>query len=108
MNALGWSCPESTEGIKQFQSDIGTAETGELTFGQWQELRRRLTRFGDTPVYVYAGGFCETYVFVLEGYVSVEGTWILEDEQIAYPINKAIITCDRDRRGRRGRRSCCA
>jgi len=60
-----------------------------------------MTRFGDTPVYV--GGFGETDIFVLGGYASVEGTWILEDEQIAYPINKAIITCDRDRDRRRGR-----
>jgi peptidoglycan hydrolase-like protein with peptidoglycan-binding domain len=85
--------PGSTEGIRQFQSDIGGAKTGELTLGQFRELSRRLTRFHDTPIYPVGGSLGELKILVFEGYASVKGTWILENEQIAYPVNEAKITC---------------
>lgn len=88
--------PNAPDGTKQFQADIVATETGELTFGQFEELQRRWTRSRDTPV--YASGFGKIKITGFDGWVSVKGTWILEGEQIAYPINTAEITCERDRR----------
>lgn len=89
--------PEAEEGIKQFQTDIDAEPTGELTIGQVEELQRRYTRTRDTKV--YTGGFGDALTIIrIQGYLQVKGTWILEDENIAYPINTSKITCDRTRR----------
>jgi hypothetical protein len=37
------------------------------------------------------------YISATDGYASVEGTWIIEGDQIAYPINKGKIECRHDR-----------
>jgi hypothetical protein len=86
--------PDSEEGIKQFQRDIGELESGELTFGQVGEMKRRWTRFHDNEV--YALGPDEIQIYASDGWASVEGTWMLEGEETAYPINQSEITCRRD------------
>lgn len=87
--------PESEEGIKQFQEDIASESTGELTVQQFQELFRRHARSRDTKIYASGLGK-ELNIFIYEGYISVEGTWTLVDDVIAYPINTSKIVCVRD------------
>lgn len=89
--------PGSEEGVKQFQNDIDADPTGELTLGQVEELQRRFMRTRDTKVYASGLGDALT-ISRFQGYLQVEGTWILEDDNIAYPINTSKITCDRTRR----------
>jgi len=89
--------PESEEGIKQFQMDINAEPTGELTFGQVEELERRSIRIEDTKVYTTGGFGDELVISNVQGYLQVKGTWILEGEDIAYPINESKISCDRSR-----------
>jgi hypothetical protein len=85
--------PPPPKGVEQFQTDLGVPTTGELTFGQFEELNRRSTRFKDTPVYV--GGW-NTNIYVAAGVLAtVSGTWVIEGEKIAFPINKSEITCKR-------------
>jgi peptidoglycan hydrolase-like protein with peptidoglycan-binding domain len=86
--------PDSEEGIKQFQQDIGELESGKLTFGQVGEMKRRWTRFHDNEV--HALGPDEILIYASDGWASVKGTWMLEGEEIAYPINQSEITCRRD------------
>jgi len=84
--------PEPPLGVRQFQKDLGAPVTGDLTFGQFEELSRRHTRSRDTPVYLSGR---DTNIFVYDGYATVEGTWIFEGGRIAYPINKSKIVCRR-------------
>jgi hypothetical protein len=85
--------PTSPEGVQQFQADIGVKPTGDLTAGQYSELGRRVTRQRDTPVYAYG----DAKIDVLEPLAIVDGTWVGEGDELAWPINTAEITCDRDR-----------
>lgn len=78
---------------KKFQADLGQSATGQLTMGQFEELQRRWNRSNDTRVYLPTFGDELSIVRVGKDYVSVEGTWILEDEKIAFPINQSKITC---------------
>jgi peptidoglycan hydrolase-like protein with peptidoglycan-binding domain len=87
--------PGTTDGVIQFQQDLGAEPTGEITVGQWEELTRRRTRFFDTHVYVASAD--KLYISATDGYASVEGTWIIEGDQIAYPINKGKVECRHDR-----------
>ena len=84
------------EAVKKFQHDIGQPLTGELTMGQLDELTRRSNRISDTPVEVL--GLGETLdVFGEDNYVTTKGTWAIEGEQHAYPINHAKIDCLKSR-----------
>lgn len=88
--------PRSDEGINQFQQDLGAEPTGDLTLGQFQELSRRQIRLFDTEVYV--GGFGNALdIFTAGPSLQVEGTWVLEGESIADPVNKSQLKCRRDR-----------
>jgi peptidoglycan hydrolase-like protein with peptidoglycan-binding domain len=88
--------PPSREGVKQFQTDIGAEVTGELTLRQFHEGHRRWLRQRDTPV--HATGRTEIHMNDDSGWARVDGTWILEDEKIAFPVNTSKIDCDRARR----------
>ena len=81
------------EAVRDFQGDLSQEQTGELTLGQLTELGKRFNRRRDTSVYVYD----DVFVFRLEGFIQANGTWIIEGEQIAYPINTSKIVCWRDR-----------
>ena len=80
------------EAIKKFQNDIGQPETGELTMGQLEELQLRSTRITDTPVYLPGFGD-ELKVYGYSDFVSTEGTWIIEGENIYNPINHSKVNC---------------
>ena len=83
-------------GIRQFQEDIGETPTGDITLGQVEELERRATRHRDRAI--YADGLGDRLVIIrVEGHLEVRGTWILEGEKIALPINTARIRCSRQK-----------
>ena len=84
---------EIAKAVAAFQSDIGADVTGELTMGQFEELNRRGIRRSETKVYAssYAG------VHRFEDYsVTATGTWIINNDQIADPVNTAEIECIKD------------
>lgn len=87
--------PPSTEGVKQFQADIGAEPTGILTFGQFQTIQIRLARLNETIVFPGGSGSLNVRIFKMDDYASVQGTWVLEDDEIAFPINLSKIECRR-------------
>ena len=88
--------PDSIEGVKQFQADIGVKETGQLTLGQFFRLRYRWTHSRENHVHVST---LPIEISVIDkAYATVEGTWVIENDEIAYPINFAKIICRRDRK----------
>ena len=78
------------EVIKQFQEDIEAEPTGILAFGQFSEAGRRFNHQRSTAVFAF--GF-EIKVYQYDDYASVDGTWKLDGETIAYPINTSKVTC---------------
>ena len=87
-----YSESETKEAIKRFQADLGNAVTGELTVGQFNELHRRFNRSSENPIYVPGTGD-ELFIGMIDNYLSVEGTWIIENDKIAFPINLSKIEC---------------
>ncbi len=81
----------SIEGVKQYQLDIKEDPTGIMTIGQFEKLQIRASRLSETIV--YPGTFGDISIFRFDDHASVTGTWTLEDEQIAFPINVSTITC---------------
>ncbi len=79
--------------IKNFQEDIGENPTGELTVGQMDELFKRVTKVNETKIIPIYGD--EVRIYSTEGYASVQGTMILEGEEIADPVNITKFVCDR-------------
>ncbi len=62
--------------------------------GQYSLLNLRAALVAETPVYVSGGVWDKLSVFSIENeYVSTEGTWTIEGEKIANPINHSKITC---------------
>lgn len=89
---LAWNAlteADRREAVRAFQTKLGEDPTGELTYGQWETLYRMSIRRTDTPV--YAGGLGTVYIY--EGRAVAEGSWILEGEQIADPVNTSRIEC---------------
>ena len=80
--------------VAAFQRDLGATTTGEITMGQWEELNRRAIRRHDTPVYA---GFNTNVYKVGDWSVNATGTWIIENDKIANPVNTAEIECDKER-----------
>jgi len=89
----GLQYPASEEGIEQFQQDSGFAVTGRLTLREIEELTRRYTRVHDTRVHPLGGFGDELFIYRGADFVSAEGTWILEGDEIAFPINTSQINC---------------
>ena len=83
---------EGREAVKLFQRDIGEAQTGILTMGQFNELSRRSTRISDTPVYLPTTGD-NLRVYSHSGFVGAEGTWVIEGDTIYNPLNHNKINC---------------
>jgi hypothetical protein len=75
----------------KFQRDINTPQTGQLLVGESTELFRRVEAQNIMPVYLPGSG--ETKIYGSETYVSVDGTWKIEGENIAWPINTSKIRC---------------
>ena len=76
--------------IKKFQRDLGKQQTGELTFGQFNELLKRSEQTTHNPVYAPGLGD-KIFVHIDSNFANAEGTWILEEEKIYYSINFSKI-----------------
>lgn len=85
------------EAVRKFQRDIGQPQTGELTFGQFEQLQLRSARVTESTISLLSsGGWDELNVFNFQNtYVATEGTWAIEGEQIAFPVNHAKIVCQK-------------
>jgi len=82
------------QAVKSFQKSIGNKPDGVLTMGQFDELARRVTRSADTPVYPTTFGE-NIRVYIESNFALAEGTWIIEGQKIAYPINHSRISCSK-------------
>ena len=77
---------------KAFQNDLGEVPTGELTVWQIHILGYRASRSNMTYVSFFPFNFGGV---VTNAMATVQGTAIIVDEKIAYPINHVTIKCDR-------------
>lgn len=75
-----------------FQADLGEEPTGELTVWQIHTLGYRASRLNMTYVSFFPFDFGGA---MTDGWAHVEGTVMMLDEKIAYPINYVDIECNR-------------
>jgi hypothetical protein len=78
--------------IKKFQRDIDAPTTGKLTMGQLQELSRRSSRVGEGKIIT---GLSSMSIYTYNNTAIVEGTWVVAEEKLAYPVNSSIINCEK-------------
>jgi hypothetical protein len=78
--------------IKAFQTDLGDQPTGKLTVWQIDKLTRRAAMQKLSQVY-FPNSFLSSKT---NDYALVEGTNILLDEKIAYPVNYTTIVCSKE------------
>jgi hypothetical protein len=77
--------------VKAFQSDLGDKPTGELTVWQIDQLEKRAGMQKLSTV-----GFPNQFLsFINEDYAVVEGTMIIVDDKIAWPINHVRVSCSK-------------
>ena len=84
------------ESIGAYQREKGYVETGELTIKEMSELIETIEKMNTPDVYLPSGGDGEKpaiYGSTEKGYVSFEGTWKIEGENIAYPYNFSRYEC---------------
>ncbi len=81
--------PETMDLIRQFEARIGVAPDGILTFGELSQLQSYAELSSLTGLVV--GGMLS--VSTIGDAVFASGTWKLENELPAYPINHSKIVC---------------
>ena len=84
--------------VTQFQHDAGEPETGVLTLAQMDTLTKRsdAIKIADVNVGLPALGDTDgPEIIVTEDLVSAKGTFIIEGDKPAYPLNIASFDCDR-------------
>ena len=77
--------PPLFEQITAFQKDIGATQSGKLTFGEASKLMEG--NIAKLPTAVYASGYAKPYID--DTLASVEGTWTIVGDDIAYPVNSS-------------------
>lgn len=86
--------PATQEGIKEFQTDIGAAATGELTIGELMELGYRANSASETKVIAFSGPpFISFIEYPGFGSASVRGTWVFDNNELIDNISVTEITC---------------
>jgi len=73
--------------VTQFQRDIREPQTGAITFGQLDTLSQRVATVKATRVSLPLGDKKGPSITVTKEWASADGTWIIEDDQIADPLN---------------------
>lgn len=77
------------QAVKAFQKDLGDPPNGVMTVGQIHELGRRAEMQQLAPI-----SFPDRYKsFMSDDFASIEGTVVILDEKIAWPVNRVRIRC---------------
>ena len=77
--------------VKAFQADLGDKQTGVLTVWQIHQLEQRASMQKLSRV-----SFPDQFSsFITDGYAVVQGTMIIVDDKIAWPINHVRVTCSK-------------
>jgi hypothetical protein len=77
--------------IQLFEKQAALVPDGVLTMEEWSLMLAVSEKVGESPIYfsdpaeVYDGG----------DWLNVAGTWIIEGDQIAWPINRSEIICQK-------------
>jgi len=78
-----------SKAVRAFQSDLGDEPTGQLTVWQIHQLEQRSEMQALSEI-----SFPDTYTSYIDTqFASVEGTMIIVDDNIAWPINHARVKC---------------
>jgi hypothetical protein len=78
--------------VKAFQADLGDAPTGVLTVWQIHQLEQR-SEMQKLSRVLFPDNFIS---FKQAGYATVEGTLMIIDDRIAWPINHVKVRCYKD------------
>ena len=94
LNILMYPAVSDFEGsVKAFQRDIGEKSTGELTMAQLNKLNDRASGYVMNFIHI---SFPHPYSNkILNNSAFVEGTVVMYDDKIAWPINYETIECNK-------------
>ena len=69
---------------------------GVITVGQFETLMKRTNAVKMTPVHLPLGDDVRPTIVVDDEYALVEGTWIIEGDEAAFPLNVTTYQCYRE------------
>lgn len=81
--------------VREFQSDIGAKIDGILKLGEFEQVRTRFEALNQAAYPIFPQ--YKQRLFIMDGYVSFGGTWMIEGGKHSYPINYTSYSCHRDR-----------
>ncbi|MBB4660206.1 peptidoglycan-binding domain-containing protein [Parvularcula dongshanensis] len=81
------------EAVREWQKAHGREATGELTIADIVAMDDLDDAFPPEEIYLPLSGEGPD-VFAADGWIRAQGTWILEGETIAFPLNRHIYDCD--------------
>lgn len=94
----GKMTPTLKDAIKDFQSSLGNAPTGELLFGEFVELMERDGKLHPTHISLPSYRFFNSGEHSISpGYVSFTGTWVFKDgTPQGIPIQTSVVELDKN------------
>ncbi len=78
---------------REFQGDIGARQDGIIKAGEFDEISRRVNAVNEIAVPTYAPFKRDLYV--QDDFLSFGGTWVIEGENHAFPVNFTQYNCYR-------------
>jgi len=90
--------PKLTEAVKDFQRSLGNESTGEMLFGEFNELMNRYGKLHPQDISLPSYRFFNSAKHGIgTGYVSLEGTWVFKDgTPQADPIQTSTIELNKN------------
>lgn len=86
--------PYLVAAVREFQSDIGVKADGVLKFGEFEQVMGRVQALDKANFPIFPPFKHEAYI--TDKFVSFGGTWIIEGDKHAFPVNFTIYKCYRD------------
>jgi hypothetical protein len=71
--------------MREFQSDIGARQDGRLKFAEFEEVRRRVQLLDRTANPIFPP--FQRQLYQQSDFLTFGGTWVIEGENHAFPIN---------------------
>jgi len=82
-----------SEAIKSFQKDLGDKPTGKLTVGQIDKLGK-YSEHQKLGMVSFPDTFSSLKIDIT-GYAKITGTFVMHNDNIAFPVNYVEIVCDK-------------
>ncbi|KAB0265138.1 hypothetical protein [Microvirga brassicacearum] len=79
--------------VREFQDDLGAKADGALKFSEMEVLASRVRALDRTATPIFPPFKTDVHVSPTNDYVAFGGTWVIEGDKHAYPVNFTTYKC---------------